>query len=67
MGGILEPLDKASDGCNRWLQILYFNGLDRFSELESKHFRVEIKLSIKRSFDVFRLPETMLLAGKRNV
>ena len=43
---------NLASAINLRLKIFYLDGLDGFSELESKHFRVEIKLAIECSLDV---------------
>ncbi len=48
-------------------QILYVHGFDRIGELKPKYLRIEIQLTIKRTFDVLRFSESMLLAFKRHV
>src|SRR5205085_6317055 len=46
---------------------LYRDWLDPVGQFETKNSRVEIEFVVQRAFDVLCLPESVLLAGKRDV
>ena len=48
-------------------EILNLHRLNWLTELESKYARLEVELTIKRTLDVFRLPETMLLTREGHI
>ena len=52
---------------DRLFEVFDLYRLNRLSQFKTKHSRIEVELTIKRSLDVFSLSETMLLTWKCNI
>src|SRR6185295_9617248 len=67
--GAMAPPDPVATarGSDSVLQILNLYRLDFVSQFKTKYSGIKIELAIEGTLDVFRLPETMLLALERHV